>query len=209
PDSTRPTGAAPGLNPCGAVLVGGRSTRFGSDKSRAEAGGVSLLARIVTTLRSADVGSLAYVGGLPRSDIPPDIVHVADEVVGHPGDDRSSLLGVLAGMTHARANGHDSIVILGCDVPMVETSTIRALISTLESVDASVAHHDGDHWSIMALRTIAYEAIESHYARGERAIHRAVSQLSVARVPVSASECVNVNDVATLHAVSVLLGTAD
>jgi hypothetical protein len=33
--------------------------------------------------------------------------------------------------------------------------------------------------------------------------------LSVARVPVSASECVNVNDVATLHAVSVLLGTAD
>ncbi|MGA1629814.1 MAG: hypothetical protein ACO39P_05830, partial [Ilumatobacteraceae bacterium] len=38
-------------------------------------GGVSLLARIFSTLRSADVDSLAYVGGLPRSDIPPDIVH--------------------------------------------------------------------------------------------------------------------------------------
>ena len=190
-------------------MVGGRSTRFGSDKSRAEVGGVSLLARIFTTLRSADVDSLAYVGGPPRSDLPPDIVHVADEVAGHPGNERSSLLGVLAAMTHARANGHDSIVVLGCDVPMVETATIRALTSTLESVDASVAHHDVDHWSIVAIRTSAYEAIESHYARGERAIHRAFSQLTVARVPVSASECVNVNDVATLHAVSVLLGTAD
>ncbi len=197
------------MNPCGAVLVGGRSTRFGSDKSRAEVGGVSLLARIFTTLRSADVDSLAYVGGLPRSDIPPDIVHVADEVAGHPGDDRSSLLGVLAAMTHARANGHDSIVILGCDVPMVEARTIRALTPALESAEASVAHHDGDHWSIMAVRTNAYEAIESQYARGERAIHRAVSQLSVARVPVPAFECVNVNDVATLQSVSDLLGTAD
>lgn len=186
----------------GAVLVGGASTRFGSDKASARFGEGTLLDTVLGSLLAANLNSLAYVGGLPRNDVSPSVHHVPDECAGVAIADRSSLLGVIAALSHARNTHHDAAVILGCDVPLVSTITIQRLVASLAHADVSVAEHAGDHWSIMSVRTESLEQLRAAFLAGERAIHRATADLRLSRVPCTGAECTNLNDVATLRTVA-------
>ena len=186
----------------GTVLVGGASTRFGSDKASARFGKSTLLDTALASLTAADLTSLAYVGGQPRNDVSPTVHHVPDESAGVAAAERSSLLGVIAALSHARHTHHDAAVILGCDVPLVSTITIQRLVASLAHADVSVAEHAGDHWSIMCARTDCLEHLRAAFIAGERAIHRATADLRLVRVPCTGAECTNVNDVATLRTVA-------
>ncbi len=186
----------------GTVLVGGASTRFGSDKASAHVGKNTLLDTALASLTAADLTSLAYVGGPPRNDVSPTVHHVPDESAGVAATERSSLLGVIAALSHARHTYHDAAVILGCDVPLVSTITIQHLIASMTHADVSVAEHAGDHWSIMCARTECLEHLRAAFIAGERAIHRATAGLRLVRVPCTGAECTNVNDVATLRTVA-------
>ena len=187
------------MNVLGAVLVGGASSRFGSDKSLARFGDRNMLGAICNTLIAADLRALVYVGGTARVGLPSVFEHVPDDIVELEGPERSSLLGVLAALTHAHATRLDAAVVLGCDVPLVTTDTIRRLIASLEESDIAVAEHEGRHWSIMALRTEVIGHVRASYLAGERAVHRVAEALRVTEVPCSQTECANVNDVATLR----------
>ena len=186
----------------GAVLVGGASTRFGSDKASARFGKGTLLDMVLGTLTAANLTSLAYVGGPHRNDVSPTVHHVPDESAGVAAAERSSLLGVTAALSHARNTHHDAAVILGCDVPLVSTITIQHLVLSLAHADVSVAEHAGDHWSIMCARTECLEHLRAAFIAGERAIHRAMAELQISRVQCTSAECTNVNDVATLRTVA-------
>lgn len=186
----------------GAVLVGGASSRFGSDKAKARFGESTLLDMVLGTLTATNLTSLAYVGGLPRDDVSPMIHHVPDECAGVAAAERSSLLGVIAALSHARNTHHDAAVILGCDVPLVSTITIQRLVASLAHVDVSVAEDAGDHWSIMSARTTTLDHLRAAFDAGERAIHRAMAELQILRVQCTSAECINVNDVATLRTVA-------
>jgi molybdopterin-guanine dinucleotide biosynthesis protein A len=50
----------------------------------------------------------------------------------------------------------------------------------------------------MAAHTFALTPLREAYMQGERAVHRAVASLQVARVVVSEVETVNINDQTTL-----------
>ena len=186
----------------GTVLVGGASTRFGSDKASARFGEGTLLDAVLASLTAANLTSLAYIGGPPRNDVSPRVHHVPDELAGVAAAERSSFLGVIAALSHARDTHHDAAVVLGCDVPLVSPITIQRLVASLAHADVSVAEHAGDHWSIMCASTESLAHLRAEFTAGERAIHRATADLRLVRVPCTAAECTNVNDVATLRTVA-------
>lgn len=89
----------------GAVLAGGRSSRFGSDKALAEIGGATLLERAVAALeRQCD--SVIVVG---RSDAP------VETVPDWPRPDCGPLGGIAGALRHAETRGFASVLTCGVD----------------------------------------------------------------------------------------------
>jgi molybdopterin-guanine dinucleotide biosynthesis protein A len=184
----------------GAVLVGGKSQRFGSDKADAQFSGVSLLTHQLNLLRSVPTDRLAYVGGDLRIAVDPSVGYASDAIAGVDTSERSSLLGILAALAYARDNECDLAIILGCDVPLVTRETLQQLVAALSrsasSFDVAVASSgaERDHWSIMAANISALAPLRAAYEHGQRAVHRAVATLRVARVVVDEDEAANIND---------------
>lgn len=193
----RPAGSR--LNILGAVLVGGASRRFGSDKASAEWNGRSLLDHALGVLAEGGVRHLVYVGGEPRGGVAHEARHVADL----PNIEPCALRGVLTALDYAApqrdlAEPPDAVMMLACDVPLVSPLTIHRIAGALGTFDAAVASGERDHWSCLALRTSTLPAIRVAYDRGVRALHEVCSELSLARVVVDEREFVNVNDPTTL-----------
>ncbi|MDA2956173.1 MAG: NTP transferase domain-containing protein [Actinomycetota bacterium] len=194
----------------GAVLVGGASRRFGSNKADAQLDGVSLLDHQLSILRGVPVDCLAYVGGERRPALDPLAHHVDDAIVGVDTTERSSLLGILAALTYAGDKKCESVIILGCDVPLVTTQTLQQLVAALSggaaerdsisAFDIAVASSDAEHahWSIMAANVSALATLRAAYENGERAVHRAAATVRVARLGIGEDEAVNINDQITL-----------
>ncbi|MFN3458450.1 MAG: molybdenum cofactor guanylyltransferase [Novosphingobium sp.] len=94
----------------GAVLAGGRSTRFGSDKALAEMGGRTLLARAVAAL-AVQCEAVVVVG---RDEAP------APTLPDWPRADMGPLGGIAAALHHARDAGYGEV--LTCSVDSVGLS---------------------------------------------------------------------------------------
>ncbi|WP_425230181.1 molybdenum cofactor guanylyltransferase [Sphingomonas sp.] len=112
----------------GAVLTGGQSSRFGSNKAEAEWNGRSL-AEHAAALIAQHVDAVVMLGGEGVADLP-----------------RSGLgpLGGIAGaLAYAEGNGFDSVLTIGCDMPRVPTALIWALLRRAPAFcsDAPVLGH--------------------------------------------------------------------
>jgi len=85
----------------GAVLAGGRSTRFGSDKALAVLGGETLLARAVSALRAQcdDVVVVGRAGGIPD----------------WPAPGMGPLGGLAAALRHAQERGFSAVLSMAVD----------------------------------------------------------------------------------------------
>ncbi len=102
----------------GAVLAGGRSSRFGSDKAEAMWQGHRLLDHVAAAIgRESD--ALVIVG---RADAA--YVCVSDE----PGPDLGPLGGLAGALTAARDKGFDAVLTCPVDVP-VPPSDLRAMLA--------------------------------------------------------------------------------
>ena len=182
----------------GVVLVGGASSRFGSDKASASFRGRPLMHHALHTLQRAGLAHLAYVGGQPRAGLELVAAHVADL----PDTPQCTLRGVVAALQHA-APRWSRVMLLACDVPLASSDTVSRVLSALGSdadhssddtqLDAAVARGERDHWSCIAVRSAALERLRVSLRDGERAMHRAFAPLRVCRVPVDEREFANVN----------------
>jgi molybdenum cofactor guanylyltransferase len=103
----------------GAVLAGGRSSRFGSDKAVAMLSGRMLLDRAIDALRPHV--DAVMICGRPWRDLPwgPD----------RPQPDLGPLGGINAALHYAAAHGFDTVVTLACDVPQFPGSVAEMLRS--------------------------------------------------------------------------------
>lgn len=112
----------------GAVLAGGRSSRFGSDKALALFERRPLLDHAVDAL-SAQVDGVVICGrsqaGRPCL---PD----------RPGPDLGPLGGLSAALRHALDHGYEAVVSIGCDMPMLPPDLVLRLQR------AGPASHVGD-----------------------------------------------------------------
>jgi molybdopterin-guanine dinucleotide biosynthesis protein A len=190
----------------GAVLVGGRSTRFGSPKALVEVGGRSMLQRIVDEQRkvlsaTALVGSANWnVGawGLP----------VLSDILAANGP----ISGIHAALVWARTNGAAGACVNACDAPFVEQALFECLIGSSATSDAVVPRtRNPDRaqplFGWFSCRCIA--AIEGAARDGDHALHRLLDRLE--RVTFLAAEdlplrrpstmvFLNVNTPVDLHA---------
>jgi molybdopterin-guanine dinucleotide biosynthesis protein A len=114
-------------NRAGWVLVGGRSSRMGRNKAKAESAGRALALRVADRIRAASGGTVSLVGdpaqyndlGLP---VVPDL---------RPGE------GPLAGIEAAlEASTKQYNLIVACDMPEISEALLERLFS--ESADCAV-----------------------------------------------------------------------
>jgi len=149
------------------VLAGGRSSRFGSDKSRARLGGVSLLERVRSILR--DVVSEVFVIGGDTSEI------------AEPEPGAGPLQALIAALREARRRDATGVIAVACDLPLFDVASARRLARPL--TDDSVGRVPrvagrlqvmSAHWSIAALT-----AMETAWQEGERSLTRVCAGLEL------------------------------
>ncbi len=118
----------------GAVLTGGRSLRFGSDKGAALFDGVALADHAAAAI-APFVAKVVHVGG-------------ADGIADVPGPGLGPLGGIAAALGHAVQYGFDGVLTIGCDMPRVPEGLIAALLVRAPSycTDAPVL----GHWPVSA-----------------------------------------------------------
>ncbi|SFP74681.1 molybdenum cofactor guanylyltransferase [Sphingomonas rubra] len=163
----------------GAVLAGGRSSRFGSNKAEARLGGLTLVEHAAAALRpyvDEVVVIGAGIGGLP--DLPrPDL---------------GPLGGIAAALDHAAGRGFACVLTIGCDMPEVPGALIEALLRREPSycADAPVL---GLWQAALGAQLLAY--LETATDRSVRGWARTVGALPIpAAMPLA-----NVNTPADLR----------
>ncbi len=120
----------------GAVLLGGRSRRFGSDKAVADlpvAGGGVMGAVAVRALRDAGVDPVVGVGGTSGARL--GLITVPDR---RPGE--GPLTGLITALGYA---GTGLVVVVPCDVPRLTDLDVRRLLDAATPDTAAVGMIDG------------------------------------------------------------------
>ena len=112
----------------GAVLVGGASSRFGSNKAAADWRGESLAAHAAAAL-APFCDAVVRVGG---GDVPDQ-----------PRPGLGPLGGIAGALAHARAHGFDTVLTIACDMPDVPGELIDTLLRRAPAccADAPVLGH--------------------------------------------------------------------
>ena len=174
-----------------AILVGGDSSRMGTDKALYEVDGSAMAHRVAEAATAAGASELLVIGGTAAR---------AKKLTGiwkkdlYPGD------GPLGGViTALKASSHDSVVVLSCDMPFITDAVITSLVRALADAQATVGRTDRLNWLCAAWsKQECLKTLESVWKRNERAVHRAAVLLDVAEVPVPAVAVRNINTPADL-----------
>lgn len=170
---------------------------MGTDKALLVVGGHPLAANTATALRIAGAEPVLAVGGDLRALRAVGLDAVPDD---HPGE------GPLGGIVTAlRATRAEVTVVLACDLVAPDPGNVRRVVAGLGDADAAVPRHEGRLEVLHAAwRRRALPALESAFARGERAPHRALRDLDVAAVEgLGASGLVDTDTPGTLPPVDV------
>ena len=113
----------------GAVLAGGQSRRFGSDKALAELDDRPLIAHAAAALEPY-VETVAICGRAFG-----DYVTLPDR----PAPGLGPLGGLAAALRHADDHGFDAVLSIGCDVPALPSTLVDALLAVGAPVAARAA----------------------------------------------------------------------
>jgi len=104
----------------GAIVAGGASSRFGSDKALALLDGRPLIAHARAALETC-TGAIVVCGRV-WGDLP-----ALDDI---PVPGLGPLGGIAAALTYAQANGFTQVLTIGCDMPLVPPALLADLIAT-------------------------------------------------------------------------------
>jgi molybdopterin-guanine dinucleotide biosynthesis protein A len=181
----------------GAILAGGRSTRFGdADKAVAPVAGVPMVRRVANRISGTGdpvpPGADRAGGGDPVVDElvvscrPDQREAIAEALSGVPlpvawATDDEPDLGPLAGIGNACRTATDPYaVVVACDMPFVDPSFAAALREAAETGEAAVPRLDGRWYqttqAVYATEPAA-EACERALERGDRKVLAMVDQL--------------------------------
>jgi molybdenum cofactor guanylyltransferase len=149
---------------------------MGVDKALLDVDGRPLALTVARALRAAGADPVVAIGG-DREALTGLGLHVVPDL--HPGE--GPLGGILTALQVLDA---ETVVVLACDLPDVDADVVRAVILALgEDDDIAAPRHDGRLELLhAAYRRRAEPVLASAFARGERALHRAIHGLRVAAV---------------------------
>jgi len=106
----------------GAVLAGGRSSRFGSPKGTAMFLG-EMLALRVARIAAVAVEEVVVVTQLPELEAGLPFPTIADRTPG-----AGPLGGLHAALEHGQQSGMEGVLLLGCDMPLVPSELVRLVV---------------------------------------------------------------------------------
>lgn len=109
------------MKPLGAILAGGRSSRFGSDKALAALRDEPLVAHVARALDEFVAETILCGRGEPVAGL----VAIAD----WPRPDLGPLGGLCGALRYAAARGHCAVISIGCDMPVLPATLIERLIA--------------------------------------------------------------------------------
>jgi molybdopterin-guanine dinucleotide biosynthesis protein A len=159
------------------LLAGGRSSRFGSDKARADAGGVPMIVRVACALSpvSSRTRVVADVAG-KYDDL--GLATIADAVPG---------CGPLGGLRTALDDlaGEPWLLVAPCDAPGLDARWVARLLARREPRVRAIAFR-GVRWEPLpaVVHASARTEIDAALARGDGALHRWLEAVGAAAVPV-------------------------
>jgi molybdenum cofactor guanylyltransferase len=175
-----------------AILIGGDSSRMGTDKATVEVDGVSMANRVSRAAYDAGATQILIIGGTSARA---KTISGTWKKDGYPGE--GPLGGVITALKYA---DHDSVVVLSCDMPFITSAVISSLVNGLNDAQAAVGRTDRLNWLCAAWsKQECTSTLQSVWKRNERAVHRAAVLLDVAEVPVPANAVRNINTFADLN----------
>ncbi len=174
-----------------AILVGGDSSRMGTDKATYEVDGLPMATRVARAAVEAGASEVLLIGGTQAK---------AKKLEGTWKKDAFPGEGPLGGViTALKAATHDNVVVLSCDMPFITSAVIGSLVNGLTDAQATVGRTDRLNWLCAAWsKSECLTSLQSVWKRNERAVHRAAVLLDVVEVPVPAVAVRNINTPADL-----------
>lgn len=163
----------------GAVLAGGQSRRFGSDKAQALLDGQRLIDHVVAAL-SPQVDAVILCGRAPG---------LADRPPGALGP----LAGLNAALHHARAEGFDAVLSVPCDAPILP----RDLLAILGSAPGDGPAYIAGQPVIGIWPAALADRLDTHLREGDDRSLRGWARVTQARA-IAAPPIANVNTIADL-----------
>ncbi|MBT8240414.1 MAG: molybdenum cofactor guanylyltransferase [Acidimicrobiia bacterium] len=172
----------------GAILAGGTSRRFGSDKTVAETPTGPLAGVALSALRAAGADPVVLIGGSPEASSRLEIPSIPDRM---PGE------GPLAGLWTALtwATGVHRVVVVPCDMPRITASVVRSLINAGSNTTAVVGAMGGEPHPIVGCWPTQWATnINDLLRSGERRMTAALEAGPVAFVEFEQSQMADADD---------------
>jgi molybdenum cofactor guanylyltransferase len=171
----------------GAVLCGGRSSRFGTDKALVEVDGRPMAEQVAAVLETAGCVPVVFVGG----DGDRLTAITGREVVADTWPGEGPLGAVVDALRWFDRLDHGGVVVAACDLPELTVEAVQAVAGEDGAVAVAVAGRL--HPSLAYWPTSTADEVEALFRSGVRAVHEALDALGATRVAVAAAALHNVN----------------
>lgn len=171
----------------GAVLAGGLSRRFGSDKAMFKVEQATMLERSIHSLRGAGCTPIFVVGGDEESRSLVETRYLPDL---WPGD---GPLGAIITALEALSSGW--LVILSCDVPAIGVSEVQALLEACSNgVEVVLAKSERGLEPLVAVYShLVKDRLRLKFEDGCRSVLRALDDVSCTEIRLKSAVLLNVN----------------
>ena len=176
----------------GIILAGGKSSRFGKDKSRLELAGRRVLERLLQVLGQFPFQRLAVVTARGKAESCPEGIEILL-------DDQGGL-GPIGGITTALRHLPGGVLVAACDMPLISAPLVEWLLGQYDpQADAVIPRHPGGIEPLFSIYEKNFLPVLEGAIRSSRyALHFSLEEAKVRFVDVperfsAAREFANIN----------------
>jgi len=171
----------------GAIIAGGRSTRYGEPKALATVGGERIIDRVVHALQNV-TPDCVMIANSPEIACATTLPSRPDAVA-----DAGALGGIYTALLWARDEGRRGVLAVACDMPFLSTSLLAELLLRASPLDRAgpdvVVPESGGRRSIEPLcawyGTSCLQAVSDAVGRGDHRMIGFHDDVRVERVPLA------------------------